>query len=95
MCEMTAKLAIFVDIPKNYIEKMLGINNKCSENHREVQETTGLLGLIPYLCDVIINPFYKHLKKQTIMNKTVRILLEIIAAICAGLLGGAGAQALM
>ena len=29
------------------------------------------------------------------MNKTVRILLEIIAAICAGLLGGAGAQALM
>ena len=29
------------------------------------------------------------------MNKTVRILLEIIAAICAGLLGGTGAQALM
>jgi len=29
------------------------------------------------------------------MNKTVRILLEIIAAICAGLLGGAGAQTLM
>ena len=29
------------------------------------------------------------------MKKTVRIILEIIAAICAGLLGGAGAQALM
>lgn len=61
---MTAKLAIFVDIPKNYIEKMLGINNKCSENHREVQETTGLLGLIPYLCDVIINPIYKQFKNE-------------------------------
>ena len=29
------------------------------------------------------------------MSKTVRIILEIIAAICAGLLGGAGAQTLM
>lgn len=29
------------------------------------------------------------------MNKTVRIILEIIAAICAGLLGGYGAQTLM
>ena len=26
------------------------------------------------------------------MNKTVKLILEIIAAICAGLLGGAGAQ---
>ena len=29
------------------------------------------------------------------MNKTVRIIVQIIAAICAGLLGGAGAQTLM
>ena len=29
------------------------------------------------------------------MNKTVKIILEIIAAICAGLLGGAGSQALL
>ena len=29
------------------------------------------------------------------MNKTLRIILEIIAAICAGLLGGVGAQTLM
>ena len=29
------------------------------------------------------------------MNKTVEIILKIIAAICAGLLGGAGAQILM
>jgi hypothetical protein len=29
------------------------------------------------------------------MNKTWKIILEIIAAICAGLLGGAGAQAMM
>ena len=29
------------------------------------------------------------------MNKTVKIILEIIAAICAGLLGGAGAQTLV
>ena len=29
------------------------------------------------------------------MNKTWKIILGIIAAICAGLLGGAGAQAMM
>ena len=29
------------------------------------------------------------------MNKTVRLIVQIIAAICAGLLGGAGAQTLM
>ena len=29
------------------------------------------------------------------MNKIWKIILEIIAAICAGLLGGAGAQAMM
>ena len=29
------------------------------------------------------------------MNKTVKLILEIIAAICAGILGGAGAQTLM
>jgi hypothetical protein len=29
------------------------------------------------------------------MNKTVRIILEIIAAICAGLLGGSGGANLM
>ena len=29
------------------------------------------------------------------MNKTVRIIVQIIAAICAVLLGGAGAQTLM
>ena len=36
-----------------------------------------------------------NLKTHTIMNKTVKLILEIIAAICAGLLGGAGAQTLM
>jgi hypothetical protein len=39
--------------------------------------------------------FIHHLTHKTIMNKTVKIILEIIAAICAGLLGGAGAQTLM
>ena len=29
------------------------------------------------------------------MKKTTKIILEIIAATCAGLLGGAGAQTLM
>ena len=29
------------------------------------------------------------------MSKTMKVILEIIAAICAGLLGGAGAQTLM
>ena len=29
------------------------------------------------------------------MTKTVRLIVQIIAAICAGLLGGAGAQTLM
>jgi hypothetical protein len=29
------------------------------------------------------------------MNKTVKLILQIIAAICAGLLGGAGAQTLL
>ena len=29
------------------------------------------------------------------MNKTVKLILQIIAALCAGLLGGAGAQTLM
>jgi hypothetical protein len=42
-----------------------------------------------------INPNYSPLKTHNIMNKTVKIILEIIAAICAGLLGGAGAQTLM
>jgi hypothetical protein len=29
------------------------------------------------------------------MSKTLKVILEIIAAICAGLLGGASAQTLM
>ena len=29
------------------------------------------------------------------MNNTVKLILQIIAAICAGLLGGAGAQTLL
>ena len=44
---------------------------------------------------IAINPIYSHLKTHKIMNKTVRIIVQIIAAICAGLLGGAGAQTLM
>jgi hypothetical protein len=42
-----------------------------------------------------INPIYLSFKTHNAMNKTVKIILEIIAAICAGLLGGAGAQTLM
>jgi hypothetical protein len=42
-----------------------------------------------------INPNYSPLKTHNALNKTVKIILEIIAAICAGLLGGAGAQTLM
>ena len=39
--------------------------------------------------------FIHILKTHNVMNKTVRLIVQIIAAICAGLLGGAGAQTLM
>jgi hypothetical protein len=42
-----------------------------------------------------MNLNYSPFKTHNAMNKTVKIILEIIAAICAGLLGGAGAQTLM
>jgi hypothetical protein len=45
--------------------------------------------------EVTNNLIINMLNTHNAMNKTVKIILEIIAAICAGLLGGAGAQTLM
>ena len=42
---------------------MLGYKNKSSENHSEVQETTGRPNWIPYLCNVITNPIYSQFKQ--------------------------------
>ncbi len=39
--------------------------------------------------------FIHHLTQKTIMNKTVKTILQVLGYIIAALLGGAGAQTLM
>ena len=55
-------------------------------------EPRGFRNFAMYLKKTYYSPFKKH---EEVMSKTAKIILEIIAAICAGLLGGAGAQTLM